>query len=62
VAQAFQQRPRGRLLLGPGTRRTSDRPTATPRAEQLQVFGGAICGDGCQALITGQVRLVDEVA
>jgi hypothetical protein len=27
-----------------------------------QVFGGAVCGDGWQALIAGQVRLVDQTA
>jgi hypothetical protein len=30
--------------------------------EQLQVPGGAVCRDGIQALIPGQVRGVDEAA
>ncbi len=30
--------------------------------EQPEVFGGAVCGHGVQALVAGQVRLVDEGA
>jgi len=30
-------------------------------AEQLQVFGGAVCGDGCQAVITKPGKVVVEI-
>jgi len=63
VPQAFQQRPRWRLLaLGAGYAADLGQADGDAAAEQLQIFGGAVCGDGCQAVITGQVRLVDQAA
>ena len=62
VAQAFQQQPGcGCCWFGPGTRRTWDRPTVTPRrnSSRFPAVGG---GDAAKALVAGGVRGVDEGA
>ena len=52
----------GCLLLAPGTRRTCGQPDGDAAAEQRQVLGGHVGGDGGQALVAGQVGGVDEAA
>ena len=50
------------LALGAGDAADLGEPDGDAAAEQLQLFGGAVRGDSCHALITGQVCLVDEAA
>ncbi len=63
VPEAFQQQPgRGLLLVRAGDAGNLGWAGADAVTEQLEVFGGAVGGDGVQALVAGQVRLVDEGA
>ena len=63
VPQAFQQRPGRRLpALGAGDAADLDSPTVTPRRNSLRCSAAGLAVDGGQALVTGQVRLVDEAA
>jgi hypothetical protein len=63
VAQAFQQGAGWRLpgfLAGHAA--DLGQAGGDIAAEQRQVLRGLVCGDGGQALIAGQVRLVDQGA
>ena len=63
MLEAFQQETAGRLLLvRAGDPADLGQAGVDGVAEQPQVFCDGVVGDGGQALVAGQVRLVDEGA
>ena len=50
------------LLLAPGTRRTSNSPTVTPRRNSVRVLRGHLPGNRTHAAVAGHVGGVDEAA
>ena len=63
VAQAFQQQPAWRLLfVAAGGAADLGQADGDAVAEQAQLSGDGVIGDGSQALLAGEVRGVDEGA